>query len=125
MSIQKLDDAAWLANPCTWKNNRGSAVIRGRFIAYGIPTPAHGRRENDDDMAGGDRLGFRQITITPEMVGQKIAIFLSIEEKTVTDTIKPNQKKWHNFVISEGGISEIWKEKKDGSIVVTDTIIKL
>lgn len=125
MSIQKLDDAAWIANPCTWKNPRGAAIIRGVYIPYGIPTPPHGRRENDNDMAGGDRLGYRQIIITPEMVGQKIAVFLSIEEKTVNDTIKPNQVKWHNFIISEGGISEIWKEKKDGSIKITNRIITL
>lgn len=118
MSIQKLDDAAWEKNPCTWKNNRGSAIVRGAYISYGLPPPPHGRREDDSDMAGGDRIGYRTIEITPDMVGKRVAVFLSIEEKTANDTLKPNQKKWHNFVLTEGGISEIWKEKKDGSISV-------
>jgi hypothetical protein len=123
MSIQKLDDAAWSANPTTWKNNRGSAIVRGQYIAYGLPPPPHGRREDDNDMGGSDRVGFRPVVITPDMVGKTVAVFLCIEEKTINDTLKPNQKKWHNFIISEGGISEIWKEKKDGSIIITDRII--
>jgi hypothetical protein len=124
MSIQKLDDAAWIANPCTWKNYRGSAIVKGHYIAYGLPPPPHGRREDDQDMAGGDRIGFRQVVITPEMVGQTVAIILNIEEKTINDTLKPNQKKWHNFIIDEGGISEIWKEKKDGTIKIISERIK-
>jgi hypothetical protein len=123
VSIQKLDDAAWAANPCTWRNNRGSAIVRGQYIAYGLPPPPSGRREDDEDMGGGDRIGFFSVVITPEMVGKTVAVFKSIEEKTVNDRLKPNQKKWHNFVISEGGISEIWKEKKDGSIEVTNVKI--
>jgi hypothetical protein len=71
-------------------------------------------------MCGGDRIGFRQVVITPEMVGKTIAVFMSIEEKTNNDRLKPGQKKWHNFVIRMGGISEIWKVKKDESIKIED-----
>lgn len=119
MSIQNLDDSAWAENPTTWKNPRGSAVIHGKYIPFGIPTPAHGiRTEDDEDMRGGDRLGFRKVMITADMVGKHAAIFLSIEEKTQNDRLTPGQIKWHNFILKEGGISEIWKEKKDGSIEV-------
>ena len=63
------------------------------------------------------------MVITPEMVGSTVAVFLNIEEKTVNDRLKPGQSKWHNFVLESGGLSEIWQEKKDGSIEVENEII--
>lgn len=125
MSVQKVDDAAWIANPTTWRNNRGSyKPAHGGYIVYGLPPPPHGRKEDDESMAGGDRVGWRNVVITPDMVGRTLAVFLNIEEKTVNDRLKPGQRKWHNFVIESGGLSEIWQEKKDGSIEITDKEIK-
>lgn len=71
-------------------------------------------------MCGGDRVGWKSIVITPDMVGKIVAVFLNIEEKTVNDRLKPGQRKWHNFVLESGGLSEIWQEKKDGKIEITD-----
>ena len=57
------------------------------------------------------------------MIGQTIAVFTSIEEKTVNDRLKPGQIAWHNFVIEHGGISEIWHETKNGEVEVTKNAI--
>jgi hypothetical protein len=39
-----------------------------------------------------DLIGYRTITITPDMVGQQVAVFTSIEVKTPTGRIRPEQQ---------------------------------
>lgn len=107
MTTSVLNDKSWKKYPFTYRNNRGCVLTSsGRFIRYGIPEPKG--KENDSDMKGGDRIGFSEITITPEMVGKKIAVFTNIEIKGDGDKLKTGQILWHNFVIKHGGISEIW-----------------
>ena len=118
MKERELDDLAWSANPHTWRNNRGGVKTPTGYITYGLPPPPHGRKEDDDSMAGGDRIGFQIVEITPDMVGQKIAVFKSIELKTKGDRKKPGQVKWAKFVRANGGLAEFWIEQADGQIIV-------
>jgi hypothetical protein len=121
MNIRELDDKAWLAFPTTWPNNRG---VTRDHIRYGIPTPQPKRqpdgsfREDEDAKKGGDRIGFTEVIVTPEMVGKTLAVFTSIEEKTVNDTLKSGQRNWHNWVLEHGGISEIWRVLKSGEVEI-------
>ena len=119
MSTKSVDMEAWKVHPFTYRNNRGTAFTKqGQFISFGIPEPRKGEL-----MRGGDRIGFDVVEITPDMIGSKVAIFTSIEIKGYGDHIRAGQDKWHNFVLDNGGHSEIWKEKKDGSIeVISDKI---
>lgn len=52
-----------------------------------------------------DLIGWTTVTITPEMVGQKIAVFTAIEAKTPGDTLKANQKNFIKRVKEAGGIA--------------------
>jgi len=54
-----------------------------------------------------DLIGWRTVTITPEMVGQQIAIFTSIEVKSSSGRVKPEQQQWLNAVQAAGGIAGI------------------
>lgn len=123
MTTQEISDAAWVAFPFTYRNNRGvaqatyikkqtdgSGKISKRIIRYGIPEPKG--NETDADYKGGDRIGWATIEITPDMVGEKIAVFTSIEIKGPGDKLKTGQIKWHNLVIRHGGISEVWTENR-------------
>jgi hypothetical protein len=47
------------------------------------------------------------ITITPEMVGQQVAVFASIEVKTPTGRIRPEQQAWLETVQAAGGIAGV------------------
>lgn len=116
MSTATVNDAAWAANPFTWRNNRGTAMLRGKFVRFGIPEPTG--RETDDDMKGSDRIGFEQVVITPDMVGKTVAVFKGIEIKGHGDRIKQGQRRWHNWLLDNGARSEIWIEKSDGKIEV-------
>ena len=109
MTTKQLDDAAWKEYPCTWRNNRGAVkTAAGGYMRFGIPEPPSGRRELPEDLKGGDRIGWKTVLVTPEMVGQLVAVFCSIEIKGPGDKLKPGQKLWHNAVIEACGISEVW-----------------
>lgn len=108
MTTNDLNDQAWSKYPFTYRNNRGCFKAGKRFIRYGIPEPRG--KETGDDMKGGDRIGFHVMTITPDMVGRKIAVFTNIEIKGRGDKLKTGQIKWHNFILDQGGISEIWDD---------------
>jgi len=111
MNTAQVNDLAWKAHPWTYRNNRGCVKTAHAFIRYGIPEP-NGQHESDDAMKGGDRIGFSEVVVTPDMVGKTIAVFTNIEVKGEGDSLKPGQKKWHNFVLAHGGISEIWMNDK-------------
>jgi hypothetical protein len=67
-----------------------------------------------------DRIGFADVVITPDMVGQSIAVFASIELKTNNDSLADNQRDWFRFVRAHNGIAEILKETKDGYRRITE-----
>lgn len=54
-----------------------------------------------------DLIGWKTITITPEMVGAKIAVFTSIEVKSETGRIAPAQRQWIITVLLAGGIAGV------------------
>ena len=53
----------------------------------------------------GDGIGWRTIQITPDMVGQKIAVFVSVEAKYGSGKLEPDQRTWDKNVRDAGGIS--------------------
>lgn len=78
----------------TYRADGGEILIRGA-------RPLHaGLMEGS-----ADGIGWRTITITPDMVGQRVAVFLSVEAKSGTGRLSKEQKVWHNNVLAAGGIS--------------------
>ncbi len=61
----------------------------------------------------GDLIGWRTVTITPDMVGQSIAQFLSIEVKTPTGRIRPDQRNWLDQINAAGGLAIIARSISD------------
>jgi ribosomal protein S19 len=59
-----------------------------------------------------DLIGFQSVTVTPEMVGQKIAIFTAIEVKTQKGK-SPAQTKFVEMVRKFGGIGAIVRSVDD------------
>lgn len=107
MTTQQLNDKILEKYPFVWRNNRGAALAEygkhKRLIRYGIPTPR--TKEKDTDYKGGDFIG----------INSENGKFINIETKGDRDIIKPGQIKWHNFIIDNNGISEIWLG--DGRII--------
>ena len=74
----------------------------GRWVEFGV-----GGR------GAGDLLGWRTVTVTPEMVGQKIAVFTSIEVKSTSGRVKPEQQQWLAAVQAAGGIAAVARSVAD------------
>ena len=79
-----------------FRNNTGTLRdINGRPVSFGLCK------------GSADLIGWRSVTITPEMVGQQVAVFTSIEVKTPTGRVKPEQQQWLNAVQAAGGIAGV------------------
>lgn len=63
----------------------------------------------------GDLIGWKSVTVTPEMVGQKVAVFVSIEVKTPKGRLSAPQLVWRGNVIEAGGIALVVRSA-DGAV---------
>jgi hypothetical protein len=80
----------------------------GRWVEFGV-----------GGKGAGDLLGWRRVTITPDMVGQQVAVFTSIEVKTPTGRIRPEQQQWMDTVQAAGGIAGVARSVDDALRIVT------
>jgi hypothetical protein len=79
-----------------FRNNTGTLRdINGRPVSFGLCK------------GSADLIGWTTLTITPQMVGQQIAVFTSIEVKAATGRIRPEQQQWLNAVQAAGGIAGV------------------
>ena len=79
-----------------------------------LPDPRTGRPVEFGLARGSaDLIGLRTITITPEMVGQQVAVFTSIEVKTAKGRATAEQQNWLQMVRSLGGIAGIARSVQD------------
>lgn len=85
-----------------FRNHVGSVQDRtGRWHSFGLAK------------GSADLIGWQTVEVTPDMVGQKIAVFLSIEVKTTTGKTKPEQEAWARTVASKGGKAGIARSVED------------
>ena len=81
-----------------------------------LPDPRTGRPVQFGLARGSaDLIGWRIITITPGMVGSQLAVFTSIEVKTPTGRIRPEQHAWMAAVSGAGGIAGIARSVQDAN----------
>jgi hypothetical protein len=74
-----------------WRNNTGALKdASGRLVRYGLC------------QGSSDLIGFTTVTITPEMVGQQVAIFTAIEVKD-RGRPTPEQLRFLEVVQAAGG----------------------
>ena len=59
-----------------------------------------------------DEIGWKEKIITPDMVGQKVAIFQAIEIKTLTDKISYEQIIFYLNVRYAGGLAQVYTEDR-------------
>jgi len=84
-----------------------------------LPDPRTGRPVQFGLARGSaDLIGLRTVTITPEMVGQQVAVFTSIEVKTPTGRVTPDQHSWLNMVQQAGGIAGVARSVQDAKEIL-------
>ena len=66
-----------------------------------------------------DLIGWKRVTVTEEMVGSTVAVFLSIEVKTATGRLRPEQQQWLDAVQAAGGIAGVARSVEDAQRLTT------
>jgi hypothetical protein len=85
-----------------FRNNTGTLKDQnGRPVQFGLCK------------GSADLIGWKRVTVTPDMVGQQVAVFLSIEVKTPTGRIRPEQQQWLDAVQAAGGIAGVARSVDD------------
>lgn len=87
----------------------GNVVTIGnaRFVRYGL-TPG-----------SADLIGWQAVTVTPEMVGRKLAVFTSIEVKAhATGRLTPEQDNWRRVVSSAGGAAGVARSVAEAAAIL-------
>ena len=88
-----------------------------------LPDPRTGRPVQFGLARGSaDLIGWRTVTITPDMVGRRIAIFTSLEIKTPTGRLTPAQHNWLGAVRGAGGIAGVVRSVSEAFAVVDEPV---
>ncbi len=79
-----------------------------------LPDPRTGRPVQFGLAKGSaDLVGFKTITITPDMLGQRVAVFTSIEVKTPEGRLTTPQQNWLHAVKTAGAIAGVARSPED------------
>jgi hypothetical protein len=64
-----------------------------------------------------DLIGWRTVTVTPEMVGQRLAQFVALEVKAPRGRVSPEQQQFVDTVNAAGGIGVIARSVGEAKII--------
>ena len=78
----------------------------GRYVQFGLAK------------GSSDLVGFKTVKITPEMIGQEVAQFVSIEIKTERGKLTEVQQNWLQKVHDSGGIVGVARSIQDALKIV-------
>lgn len=67
----------------------------------------------------GDLIGWRSVVVTPDMVGQRLAVFVSIEVKSERGRVRESQENWASVVDGFGGIAIVARSVESVEKVLT------
>ncbi len=90
------------------RNNVGAVEWRpGRWLRYGL------------GVGSSDFIGFKSVIVTPDMVGQRVAIFTALECKAPAGgVVSLEQKSFLNAVKDAGGIAAVVRSAEDAEEAV-------
>lgn len=94
-----------------WRNNVGALKNQeGVPVRYGLGNDS---KQSNEIIKSADLIGWKPVTITPDMVGQRLAVFVSVECKKADwkegeDKVREAaQKEWARLVATAGGVARI------------------
>ncbi len=106
---QQIRIACGTGDTRLFRNNTGTLRDQyGRPVRFGLCK------------GSADLIGWRTVTVTPDMVGTQVAVFLSIEVKTPTGRLRPEQRQWLEAVQAAGGIAGVARSVEDALRIVTE-----
>lgn len=97
---------AWVANKISDRPGGDKLLTNPRPLHAGLAP------------GSADLVGWVPVVITPEMVGQKVAIFVSVETKSTTGRARSGQPEWAQAVREAGGYSGFARTDADLSDIL-------
>lgn len=86
--------------------NVGDWVVRnGRRTQFGLC------------VGSSDLIGWKTITVTPDMIGKRIAVFTALEVKTTSGSATPEQVQFVSAVANAGGMAGIVRSSDEAVAV--------
>ena len=76
-------------------------IVKARRVSMGL------------HVGSSDVIGWKSLVITPDMVGSRIAQFVSVEVKTDTGRTTPEQQNWIQQVNRAGGIAIVARSPEE------------
>jgi len=102
----KIRLAVGSGNVRLFRNNTGALMDQqGRLVKFGLCK------------GSSDLIGFKTITITPDMVGSKVAVFSAIEVKDKGKTTV-DQRNFINIISKSGGLAGVARDIKDAKKIL-------
>jgi hypothetical protein len=97
---------AWLGQAA--KTKEGGVYIKApKRVIYGLR------------VGSSDKIGWTPVTVTPSMVGQTLAVFTAVEEKSLAyPTLTPDQRNFLDQVAKAGGLGYVARETAEGPVLV-------
>lgn len=90
-----------------WRNNVGKLLDqRGRMVTFGLCP------------GSSDLIGYRSVTITPDMVGQQVAVFAAVEVKSATGRPTAEQTAFVEHVRAAGGRAGIARSVAEAEAIL-------
>ncbi|GEM_PF-253835 len=71
-----------------------------------------------------DLIGWRVLTITPDMVGQTVAQFVALEVKTITGRASPDQRNFLDVVERAGGLAALVRSADEAKNVGSNSSLR-
>lgn len=108
-----------------WRNNVGAFFDGVRMIRYGL---ANDSAKLNAEIKSSDLIGIKSVTITPDMVGKTIGVFVAIETKASDWHMVPSdhraqaQAKFHDIVRERGGIAGFACSELEASLIIMGQI---
>lgn len=84
-----------------FRNNVGRLKVGERWVQYGLC------------VGSSDLIGWMPVTVTPEMVGTTVAVFVAIEAKTISGALRPEQRAFLQATRDAGAIAEVVRSVAD------------
>lgn len=85
-----------------WRNNTGALRdANGQLIRFGLC------------QGSADLIGYTTVTVTPDMVGQRLAVFTAVEVKSQTGRPTPEQTAFLDHIRQAGGRAGIARSIED------------
>ncbi len=99
--LKSLRAAAPYFRARLFRNNVGAADFDDRRIFYGL------------GKGTSDLIGWHEVIVGPELLGEKLAVFAAVEVKTKNCRATPAQEEFLALVEKAGGVAKIFREGED------------